>query len=293
VLQTPSVLITCLTAGTVACVVLAATSEPQAPPQGVSELPSAIRDAEAAYEKRQIEIDDAISDAGWLNAGEGPEARRLGMERWIDEHRQSFIEQSDAAEQIDRLYDRHGLTDGIESPAVDSAFASQSSDWADTAEGRAKSLDTSLDTLRQEYRGQSPEVFRDALERWIAANSEAFEGLRHQQETEEEQRNSALDADPALAQSLLGRTVELGNTSPDAPAEQKRIAEIQKEQAQIRDEILAAEALSDPAEVAVRCRSAMKTAFEAQAAELQVLQESLSKSIEQAAIRKAHENNPR
>ena len=130
----PSFLLTTLLAVGVACVVLAGANSTTTESRS-TELPAPIREAEAAYEERQLEIEDAILKAGALAAIDGPEARRAAMEHWIEQHADTLAAQNAEDEKLSLLYEHHGLVTGALSAQADAALQEPSAEWADTAAG--------------------------------------------------------------------------------------------------------------------------------------------------------------
>ena len=90
---------------------------------------------------------------------------------------------------------------------------------------------------------------------------------RHAAEDREfkEQQQASIEADPTFAEQPALRIIHMGSDLPEIPADVKRVAELQKQQAEIRNAILEDFEDLDSIETILALRNAMSAAARAPA----------------------------
>ena len=136
---------------------------------------------------------------------------------------------------------------------------------------------------------------RSALERWAAENQDALDAARDRHAAEDrefkEQQQASIEADPTLAEQPALRIIHMGSDLPEIPADVKRVAELQKQQAEIRNAILEDFEDLDSIETILALRDAMSAALAPQQEELQRLHQKIAADAEEATIQKVHEKS--
>ncbi|MGI8604021.1 MAG: hypothetical protein ACR2OZ_13665 [Verrucomicrobiales bacterium] len=275
---------------TIAVVFAATTSPPQV---GDGELPSQIQDAEAVYETRQLALDNGLRESSWLSFTQGAEARREAMKNWLHDHQDDLLTQIALSEEIDRLYEAHGLSAILDDPRYHPAFQPPSPEWENTADGWAKLLAVSLNQLRRDYQDYPPEAAREAMKEWMNDNMENLKLLDERRQSEAEEttrsRKAALAADPSL-QPPPHHEIEVEALPPETPSDVKRIAQLRRDQAVLLQKAIPAPVGPESSlEEAIVRRDAMKGALSHIEPELQQLEATLTERIEQSIAKKIRE----